>query len=221
MVAIFVGLFLNKNFKEDLEYKTIGGMAVLASFPLFLMGFRNLIFSMGWINYDFAILMFFLEYEAVFFLWLVYALPRLISLIFTQKIIKKFSFILGILSFSFISITFFLQREKIISYSLPYGLMFDLPSDIKFYFRISAVIFGLFFVYRVFSLFFLWRKRKILIFRFLAYLMLILGFLSSIPFYRSTLIPWHGVFASIGMLVGILGIYFFASQEMIEKSESI
>lgn len=219
-LAMFLtGRFLWKNFKDDFEAKTIGGVFMLASIIFFLMFFRVLALDLGWINKDLAIWAFFVEYIVIAFLTFSFAFPRFFCLVFNTTLAKKIALILGNILFLIYLIIHFNQKENIISEYTIYGLLFNIPFVEKIF---LVIIFGLLLpimCYRAGINFIQWRRKKSSPYKFLQYLFLFLIAGVSIIYFLPYFEAWWFSLSGILSIGGVLGVYLLASQELMEKEE--
>ena len=213
---LLTGLFIWRNFKDDFENRSIGGLLVITSTVFFIMGFRILFYEFGLISESLSLYIFFAEYIVILFLALPFVFYRFLYVLINRPIAKIIGFIAGIgLNVIYLSVHLG-QKEKIISYYTPQGLLFELPEFEKVF------IFGVFFffllavIHRIIVHFFHWRKTKTFPYRLLSYLLFLfaisMALLSIINFN-----PWQSLFFYTLTICGILFLYLTSSQEVIER----
>jgi len=219
LATLFTGLFLWKNFKEDFENRTLGGILGFTSLIFFMMFFRAVFWGLGWIGNKQALNFFFAEYIIILFFLLLFGLPRFLYLVFNRLSAIKAGSIFGGILYLVYLVVHFSHKEEIISHYVPQGLVFELPFEEKIFLMGAIAPLLLIMVYRTIVHFRRWRGTKRFSYRFLNYLLMFFIFLTStfalIPRFQ----PWQSVLGFLLMFAGVLGIYIVSSQEVMEREK--
>jgi len=219
LAMLFTGLFLWRSFREDLENRTFGGILGLLSLIFFLMFFRILFWSLGWIGEDLCRYVFFVEHAILFSALLLFALPRILDSIFNRPIVAKVSLALGTILYLVYLVVHVTQKEKVIAHYALQGLLFEAPFLEKIF---LLGIFGLFLpliVCRAGTHFLYWRRKKAPPYKFLNYLLFLFIFAMAVVGVSPQYHPWTSGRAFILILAGVLAIYIVSSQEASEREK--
>jgi hypothetical protein len=217
-VGLFVGFFLLKKFKKDVEYSTIGGTLCLTSLIFLIMAFRVLLQDLGLIDRRLAFYIFLFEYPILFFLLAPYALPRFLFLVFNSPLLQKIALTISSIFYFVYLAVHFIFKEKTVFLDTPQGLVFVIPSIENIFLSFIFILLFPLMILRTRTHFLGWRKGKTSPYRFFVYLLMFFSFFLRSIYFGPTISIW---LASLGdiLIVGVLlGIYFFASQELLEKA---
>jgi len=215
--AMFLtGLFIWRNFKDDYENQSIGGLLAITSIMFSIMGLRVLFYELGLISESLSLYIFFAGYVIILFLTLPFAFYWFFYILINRPIAKVIGLALGI-GLNIIYLSFHLsQKEKITPYYTPQGLLFELPEFEKVFLFSVFFFFLLAMIHRIIVHFLHWRKTKTFPYRLLSYLLFIfalsMAMLSTVNFN-----PWQSLFFYALTIGGVLGLYLISSQEVIEK----